>query len=190
MSKVLIAYATSEGQTAKISQALSQQLQQTGHAVELSELQSHHPEPNAQRFDAVIVAASVHAGKHQKSAARFVTNNAEALRAKPTAFVSVGLAVAAAKDAGRQRADEQVKSFLNQVDWEPDLIEMLGGAFRYSQFSTIKRWIFRLSQRLFRKDLDRQGWPDVTADNEFTDWNELRRFGDEFATRLTAQIGA
>ncbi|MEE4378962.1 MAG: flavodoxin domain-containing protein [Candidatus Competibacteraceae bacterium] len=184
MSKVLIAYSTGEGQTAKICRALSRQFQEASHEVELSELQSHHPELNVQRFDAIIVAASVHAGKHQKSAAHFVTNNIDVLRSKPTAFVSVGLAVVATEAAGRKRADEQVSSFLKQVDWEPDLIETLGGAFRYSEFSAIKRWIFRLSQRLFRKDLDRQGWPDVTADNEFTDWDELRRFGTAFAAKL------
>ncbi|NJN47384.1 MAG: hypothetical protein HC808_13960 [Candidatus Competibacteraceae bacterium] len=184
MSNILIAYATSEGQTAKISKVLSQQLQSSGHRVELIELESHHPGLDVQRFDAVIVAASVHAGRHQKSAVRFATHHAEALRSKTTALVSVGLAVVATEEAGRQRADEQVSAFLEQVGWQPDLIEKLGGAFRYSQFSKFKRWLFRLSQRLFRKDLDRQGWPDLTADNELTDWAELRRFGNEFAARL------
>ena len=184
MSAILIAYATSEGQTAKICRAFEQQFETAGHTVELIDLESRDAAPDAAQFDAVIVAASVHAGKHQRSAVDFVNSNADALRSKPTAFVSVGLAIIAVEESGRRRADEQVESFLNEVDWKPGLIAKLGGAFRYSEFSGIRRWVFKVSQRLFKKDLDRQGWPDLTVDNEFTDWDQLRRFGEEFSAKL------
>lgn len=184
MSSILIAYATSEGQTAKISDTLAKQLGTAGHAVDLADLASRDAEPDVSDYDAVIVAASVHAGKHQDSVLRFVTEHAEALRPKPTAFLSVSMFAVATEEASRQRADEQVASFLKQVDWKPDLIEKLGGALRYSQFSGLWRWIFRLSQRLFRKQLDREGWPDLTVDREFTDWDTVRRFGTQFDARL------
>ncbi len=184
MSNIMIAYATGEGQTAKICGALAQQLETAGHNVTLLDLESDNTAPVVGSFDAVIVAASVHAGKHQKSVAHFVTDNREALRARLTAFLSVSLAATATEESGRNRANEQVNAFLEQVDWQPDMIETLAGAFRYSEFSGFRRWIFNLSQKLFRKELDKQGWPELTADQEFTDWEQLRRFGNEFSSRL------
>ena len=184
MASILIAYATVEGQTARICDALAQQLRAMGHAVDLIDLASRKTAPAVLPQDAVIIASSVHAGRHQDVVVHFAREHADVLRSKSTAFLSVGMAVVAAEQSGRQRADEQVQSFLKQVDWTPDFIERLGGAFRYSDFSRLKRWVFRLSQRLFRKELQRQGWPNLAADQEFTDWDAVRRFGETFGATL------
>ena len=184
MAEILIAFASSEGQTARICAALASQLEEAGHGVDQVDLAAGAGVPDPASFDAVVVAASVHAGKHQKSAVRFAAENPDALSSRPTAFVSVGLAAIATSAEGRKRAGEQVRAFLDETGWQPDLVATPGGAFRYSEFPPIRRWVFRLSQRLFRKDLERQGWPDLTVDREFTDWNDVRRFGDEFAARL------
>ncbi len=184
MSSILVAYATTEGQTAKITNALAQQLRAVGHTVDLVKLPYPKADLDFARYDAIIIAASVHAGKHQDSALRFVSQYADALRSRFTAFLSVSMAAVATEKPGLQRADEQVASFLEQVDWRPDLEENLGGAFHYSAFSRIKRWIFNLSQRIFKNELDRQGWPDLTVDQEFTDWDAVRRFGMRFVAGL------
>ena len=184
MSNVLIAYATSEGQTAKICNVLARQLEAAAHYVQLVDLSSGNQSPDVDFADAVVVAGSVHTGKHQDNLIRFVTDNRHLLTMKRTAFLSVSIAAAATDDSGQQRADEQVHTFLEQTGWQPGQVEKLGGAFRYSQFSRLKRWAFGLVQRLFRKNLDQEGWPDLTADEEYTDWKQLERFSREFAARL------
>ncbi len=184
MSNVLIAYATSEGQTARISKSLAERLGDAGHAVDLADLASRTPGLEVSGYDGVIVAASVHAGKHQESVMRFVAEHAEALGDKVTAFLSVSMSAASATEAGRERAGEQVASFLESVAWRPDFVETVAGAFRYSSFSRGWRWMIGVSQRIFGKELRRQGWPDLTGDGEYTDWVALRKFGDSFADAL------
>lgn len=184
MSDILIAYATGEGQTAKIANVLAKQFRSDGHSVKTTDLGAGDGEPCAASYDALIVAASVHAGKHQDSVRDFVVRHKNSFCGKPTAFISVSIAAVAAEQAGRARADEQVAAFLGQVDWQPDFVEKFGGAFRYSKFSAVRRWIFRVSQRLFRKELGRQGWPDLTMDLELTDWSAVRRFGELFAAKV------
>ena len=182
MANILIAYGTGEGQTARIAETLAGQFQSAGHTAEMANLGD--AEPDVSPYDAIVVAGSVHAGKHQDSIRDFVSRHREALQGMPTAFLSVSLATVATTSAGRDRAAEQVTEFLREVDWQPVIVEQVGGAFRYSEFSPLKRTVFRLSQWLFKKELGRQGWPDLTTDSEFTDWSSLRRFGERFLASL------
>lgn len=184
MSEVLIAYATSEGQTARIAGVLAKQIETSGHRTDVWNLDDSSALPNLDRYDGIVIAASVHAGKHQESAQRFVTEYLAVLDASTTAFLSVSLSAVANETAGRARADEQIRLFLDVTNWEPDFVEAVGGAFRYSGFSRLWRAVIRLSQRLFRRQLEQQGWPDMTLDQELTDWDGLRRFGERFSAEL------
>ena len=184
MSKVLLAYATSEGQTARIAGTLAKQIEANGHSTSVLDLDNTATPPDPATYDGIVVAASVHAGKHQESAQRFVTEHRAALAAGATAFLSVSLSAVAKEAEGRAQADEQLRLFLEETHWKPDFAETLGGAFRYSSFSRPWRAIIRLSQRLFRRQLERQGWPDMTLDQEFTDWGALRGFGERFCAKL------
>ena len=181
---VLIAYATNEGQTARIAGTLAKQFEANGHLVSILDLGDTATPPDPAAYDGIVVAASVHAGKHQESAQRFVSDHRNALDASTTAFLSVSLSAVAKATEGQARADEQIRLFLEATRWKPDFVEALGGAFRYSGFSRPWRAIIRLSQRLFRRQLEQQGWPDMTLDQEFTDWDALRRFGQRFCAKL------
>lgn len=189
MSNVLITYATNEGQTARIAGTLAKQVEASGHLVSVLDLGDTATPPDPTAYDGIVVAASVHAGKHQESAQRFVTENRTALDAGTTAFLSVSLSAIAKEPEGRAKADEQLRLFLEETNWKPDFAETLGGAFRYSSFSRPWRAIIRLSQRLFRRQLEQQGWPDMTLDQEFTDWDALRRFGERFCAKLQPIAG-
>jgi menaquinone-dependent protoporphyrinogen IX oxidase len=50
-------------------------------------------DPSADHYSGVIVAASVHGGTYQRPVLRWVQQNREALAGRPTAFISVCLAV-------------------------------------------------------------------------------------------------
>ncbi|HKJ00702.1 MAG TPA: flavodoxin domain-containing protein [bacterium] len=191
MSRILIAYATGEGQTARIADTLANQFHELGHAVEVAHLTGRGLVPDPAMHDAVIVAASVHAGRHQKHALRFVRRYLADLRQRSAAFISVSGMAAATKPAGLQQAAEQVETFLRQADWHPAFVETVAGAFRPSLMGRAMRLGMRLMQKLARKDLDRLGWPaDLSHDQEFTDWVALRRFGERFATALPTEAAA
>lgn len=185
MSRILIAYATSEGQTAKITGALADQFATYGHTVQLATLDEQSIWPDPAIHDAVIVAASVHAGQHQQSALRFVQQHRAVLADRVTAFLSVSMSASATKASGIRQATEQAEAFLRKANWRPVQVETVAGALRFSQLSWLWRWLSRILQHVFKKELHRLGWPeDLTRDEEFTDWEALHRFGERFAARL------
>ncbi len=184
MARVLIAFATNEGQTAKVAETLAGRIGESGARVRVIDLADENPDLNLSAVDAVIVAASVHAGKHQDSAARFVRDHLDQLAAKRSAFLSVSLYAASSEEGGRDRADEQMKWFLDATGWRPDAAQTIAGAVRYSTFSRPWQWIMRGAQKIFGKELRKDGWPDLTTDREFTDWTSLSRFADGFCAEL------
>lgn len=187
MSRILIAYATSEGQTGRISRVLAQQLESLGHTVQRADLAAAGPAPDPADYDGTVVAASVHAGQHQRCAMRYVQQHREALSRSGTAFLSISMSAACTEGAGALQAVEQAEDFLRRTGWRPPLVETVAGAMRVSQLSPLKRLGLRVMIRLFRAELDRLGWPaDLIHDAEYTDWNALRGFGERFASDLPA----
>ena len=63
--RVLIVYGTNEGQTARIAQYLARVVRGRGCIATSVDLRSV-PVPRLESYDAVIVGASLHAGKYQK----------------------------------------------------------------------------------------------------------------------------
>ncbi|MEM9555915.1 MAG: flavodoxin domain-containing protein [Acidobacteriota bacterium] len=182
--RILAAYATREGQTMRIVGRLAAHLAAAGHTVEAINLGKYPAGGDPTSFDAVIVAGSVHAGEHEEEVCRYVTDHRDALSQRPTAFLSVSLSAAAGAESGRQRATEQIEAFLAETSWAPDMVEAIAGAFRTSAFSRPWRWMLKLVNRMARKDLLREGWPELTGDREYTDWAALERFGDAFLDHI------
>ena len=91
--RVLILYGTTDGHTGKIAQRLGGMLQAMGVGADVVEAGGGMPQPLPDDYAGIIVAASVRESKYQKSVERWVKSHAQALRGKPTAFVSVCLGV-------------------------------------------------------------------------------------------------
>jgi len=170
--KVLIVYGTTEGQTRKISQRIADHIDQKGHDAQLIDSTSLPKDLSIDAYDAVIVAASVHQHRHQAALVHFVKDNLEHLQKKPTAFVSVGLALVLEED--QQEAQEYVDQFLTETGWQPTHTELVAGALVYTQYDFFKRQIMKFIVR-------KGGGPtDASQDYEFTDWEALSRFVDLF----------
>src|SRR5687768_5758698 len=74
MAKIYIAYGSVEGQTAHIAEYIADVVRAHGHQAETADLKhSAGSIPDGQ--DGVIVAASVHVGKHEGFVADFVRKN-------------------------------------------------------------------------------------------------------------------
>lgn len=89
MPRLLVAYGTTDGQTAKICAFLGEVATQLGREVDLVEVGTRPLCPGA--YDAVIVAASVHAQGHQRSV--WAREHAAELATVPNACISVCLGV-------------------------------------------------------------------------------------------------
>ena len=97
MPRVLILYGTTEGHTRAIARAIAEPLSRGG--VHADVMRAGVLEPVLRDYDAIIVAASVHAGRYQKAVEQWVRAHANEFGARPTAFVSVSLAVLQHGDA-------------------------------------------------------------------------------------------
>ena len=63
MSRILVAFHTSEGQTARIAERIAEVLRQDGDDVDVSEL-DHAPAPDA--YEGIAVGDSIHIGHHSR----------------------------------------------------------------------------------------------------------------------------
>ncbi len=178
MSRVLVLYGTTEGQTAKIAQFIGETLRAGGVAAAVIDASAASPSPDD--YDAVIVAASVHARGYQRAVQRWVRAQAQRLNQKPNAFVSVCLGVLQHEPKVAQELDAIVDHFLTSTGWRPAITKQVAGALRYSQYNWFTRWAM---VRIVRKA---GGDTDTSRDYEYTDWEDLRAFVEEFRRTLPA----
>jgi len=182
----LVLYGTSEGQTSKVTDTVVDALTGRGHAVEAVDVESSS-NINVGVFDAVVVGSSVQSDEHNEAVRDFVAENLGALNDRPTAFFQLSLSSAADDEEGRAEAAGYVDSFLEETGWNPDRVGVFGGALRYSKYGFLKRLMME------RISKEATGDTDTSQDYEYTDWDEVGAFTNDFAAfvegRLTAGPG-
>ncbi len=171
--KLLVAYATTEGQTRKIARQVADRLVDGGNAVELITLADAF-DIDLNRFDRVILAASIHIGHYQKELAEFVEAQRESLRSKPSLLLSVSLS-AAGHEAEDWRGLERIaEDFETATGWIPGRLLQVAGAYTPSSYDLFRRFIMR--RIISSKDPDL----DTDADKEYTDWSALFDYLDDW----------
>jgi menaquinone-dependent protoporphyrinogen oxidase len=183
---VAVMYATREGQTAKIAARVADDLRAHGCAVELRNLRDGD-------FDiggaaAVVLAASVHLGHHEKEMVRFTREEREALARRPTLFLSVSLSQAGAEmrdrpDELRAKASEEVhevaERFFAATGFRPGHFLPVAGALAYRHYNWLVRFIMK-------KIAAAEGAStDTTREHEYTDWAALDAEAARFADEIT-----
>ena len=181
MTRVLIAYGTAEGHTARIAQFLALAIRGQGfeaQAVEVERAGAGVPEG----YDAVIVGASIHMGKHERCVLKYVRQNRDPLQRLPSAFFSVSLAARDNTEEARKEADGYIEEFVQQTGWHPRKIGRFAGALLYTRYGFFTRWIM---QKIARD----KGSPDTdtSRDYVYTDWDGVKRFADEFLESLVPE---
>jgi menaquinone-dependent protoporphyrinogen oxidase len=168
--RVLVAYHSADGQTAKIAERIADRLRRGGIAVESLEV-AHAPEPHG--FDAVVVGDSIHAGHHSRALTRWLAHHGEAIGRTPFALFQVSLASATDDAAHAAEAHHYLQQLLVATRVHPDIVGLFGGALAYTRYGWLKR-------RLMRSIAQRSGGPtDTGADHEFTDWEAVDHFADD-----------
>lgn len=170
---VLIAYGTTEGQTRKIAEWAAEYIRNGGHAIELydgAKNSDSHLDLNA--FQAVVIAASVHQEQHQKVIKNFATAHHKLLNVRPSAFISVSLS--AVLEETRPQAQSYVDRFVSLTGWQPQMTLLLGGALRFTEYDYFQEQVVKFI--VMKRGLTSS----TESDREFTDWDSLAGFLDEF----------
>jgi menaquinone-dependent protoporphyrinogen oxidase len=198
MKPFVVLYATREGQTRRIAEHVAATLRARGKTTDVVDVRNLPDWFDLARYGGAVVAASVHAGKHEQEMVGFVKREREALEKVPAAFLSVSLAEAASEDASaapalrRRAADEAratVAAFLEETGWHPSRVKAVAGAVLYTQYNLVVRLVMKLISK--RTNAERSaasgersapGAPaphDPAHDYEYTDWAALDVFVDE-----------
>jgi menaquinone-dependent protoporphyrinogen oxidase len=179
MSKpILVLYGTSYGQTAKIARHITECLSNCGVVAMLVNGDEPPPDLSIADYRGVIIGASIIVGRHQKCVRRFAREHRDALNAIPSAFFSVSGSAGTRDKRGTIEARKYVDEFLRESGWRPMFIESVAGAVAYTKYNLLVRWVMKqLSKR-------NAGPIDTSRDYELTDWAQVERFAEAFASAL------
>ena len=169
MAHILLIYSTVDGHTLEICERLQQVVVREGHQASLQELTADS-EIDLEPFDHIIIGASVRYGKHRPDVTRFIEENAEKLRSSPSAFFSVN-AVARKPDKRTAQSNPYVKKFFKEISWKPPLVAIFGGKIDYPMYRFWDRTMIRFIMWMTK------GPTDPGAAFDFTDWEDVERFG-------------
>ena len=99
------------------------------------------------------------------------------LNRMPTAFLSVCLGILEQRPEVQREVVEIMRRFERQTGWRPTTDRPVAGALLYRQYGFLKRWVMR------RIVAQAGGDTDTSRNYEYTDWQALRAFVQEFARR-------
>lgn len=170
---ILIAYASTEGQTRKIARYCADYLNSRNNTVELVGAEDALDAELA-RFDAVLLAGSVHAGQYQKPLVALARAKAAGLGKVRAGFLSVSLAAAGTDSDDWAGLTDCVNRFAEETGWTPPTVMHVAGAFRFSQYDFFKSWAMRWIAAQRDQDVDPHG------DREYTDWAALKKTLDDW----------
>lgn len=189
MRPVAVFYATREGHTKRVAEEVVLALRQHGFQAQALDVRSGQAAVVLANYGAAILAASVHAGRHEPEMITFVKAQREALQSMPNAFLSVTLSEAGverktASNEQRARAlrdvREMAKRFIAETGWRPDRVVPVAGALSYTKYNVFARFVMK---RIAKKA---GGSADTSRDHDHTDWPALDRFVATFAHELGA----
>ena len=164
--KILIVYATTDGQTRKIAQFAADHLAESGHTVELLQA-ADADRVDLARFGGVIVAGSVHAGGYQKDLLEFAKDHAKPLTKMGGLFVSVSLSAAGTDEQDWTGLRACVTEFTKTTGWTPARVEHVAGAFMFTHYDFFRSWAMRWIAAQKGETVSRD------EDKEYTDWAAL-----------------
>jgi len=173
MAQILFLYATREGQTLRVCEAMAEVAQLEGHTARLLELSDPSSLQALAECDKVILGASIHYGSLPSNLYGFVTAFRSEIEKRPNAFFCLNLT---ARKLGKDTPQGSVymRTFLKKSPWQPQQLAVFAGALYYSRYTWYDRMMIRLIMWI-------TGGPtDPAQDVEFTDWGKVRATAREW----------
>ena len=175
MARVLIAYSTVEGHTARIADEMREALQGAGHQPRLLHVRDADtavPED----VDAVIVGGPIHVGHHRKELVAFAKHNRVRLGALPSGLFTVCLTAVVDTEETRAATAEYVQGFCESSGWTPRHTAVFAGRLAWTHYDFFTRLVMKLITH-------HQGGhdQDIKRDYDYTDYDAVRRFAAEVA---------
>jgi len=178
MSRILIAYNTHEGQTAKIADALAAEARARGHEVDELDVAEDDSSYDFQVYDGFIVGGPINRLHHDAALVDFVVRHLELLDERPSAFFSVSLTAASDEAEHQAAAQKLAQDFFHDTGWHPEVFDCVAGALMYSKYDPVVKQVMRLIAWM------NHGPTDTARDYELTDWEGVRRFASDVVATI------
>ncbi|MCH9807451.1 MAG: hypothetical protein K0U74_06955 [Alphaproteobacteria bacterium] len=178
MARVLLAFASQEGHTERISHHVARKLEDLEHVVRLINLTNHDGEAGADDCDASLLAGSVHRGCFAMELSSFLMRHGPAIRSHASAFLPVSLSAASHNQCEIDAVGEIADRFLFEAGWHPDYVEHVAGAVQDRQLNMVEKVVMHSILHQHGEEADPSG------DTVLTNWEKLDRFVKKFAARL------
>lgn len=186
---VAVLYATREGHTRRIADRVAGDLRARGFDVEIKNLRNDAATVRLSDYAAVVLAASVHIGRHEREMVKFVKKHRTELQQLPAAFLSVTLSEAGAEMSGKTSEERArfsadvrnvIEKFFEDTEWRPDRVKPVAGALPYTKYNPLVKFVMRWIAKQLGAAVD------TSRDYEYTDWIGLDRFAAELADELSS----
>jgi len=169
MSKIIIIYSTTDGHTKEICSYLLRVIEESGKEAILVPIEDAD-KVDLNAFDKIVIGASIRYGKHSENVYDFINDNLRTLDNKPNAFFSVNV-VARKPNKNQPETNPYLRKFLSQIEWQPKELAVFAGKIDYQKYNVFDRYMIRMIMFITK------GPTDPKACVEFTDWNQVKEFG-------------
>lgn len=184
MPNVLIVYGTSHGQTRKIARRIAEHLDSRGIAAEAHDVRDLSRTFQVSRFDGVIVGGRIWMSKVPRDLREFARGYRAVLESRPSVLFSVCLAVLNSTPEARAEVAGMLPKFEKATGWRPLRSAVFAGALPYTKYNFFLRWVMKRIATMAGRDTD------TSRDYEYTDWDQVARFADEFADLVQPRVQA
>ena len=167
----LIIYSTTDGQTKKICETIKDTSENKNFYEILSLEEAFNIEID--KYEQIIIGASIRYGKHNSRVYKFIKNNKDALDKKKSAFFSVNV-VARKPEKNTPETNPYIKKFLKKTKWRPKKLGVFAGKIDYPNLGIINKNVIRLIMFVTN------GPTNINNTYEFTDWQSVKKFIKEF----------
>jgi menaquinone-dependent protoporphyrinogen oxidase len=187
MNRILVLYATVEGQSLKVAEHASRRLREKGLAVRMLDVKELHEPFQLSSYQAALMVAPVHASFHPRAMVRFVSLQREQLARMPARFLSLSLSQAgvelpSARPEQRQRSLEGVRHvtqlFCSATGFDVQRVVPIAGCLAYSKYGFLKRQVMRYIA------MKAGGSTDTARDHEYTDFAHVDAAVDALCAEL------
>jgi menaquinone-dependent protoporphyrinogen oxidase len=182
--RLLIAYATTDGMTARIAERMAEAVRAAGSSADVVDCKALPGGFDPTRYDGILLGASMHVQGYQHAATAFVRHHLDALRSRPSGFFSVCLSIASNRADERDQARRITEEFPAKLGWKPDVTEIIAGALMFSRYGFFRRLAMKA---IAKKEM---GSVDATHDSVYTDWAAVERFAKDFVVRVGQRTSA
>ena len=173
MESTLIIYSSTDGQTKNICSRIGEFLSNDIPAKIIS--LSDATKNDIEKYDRVIIGASIRYGKHRKELFEFIETNLDELTKKENAFFSVNV-VARKSEKNTPETNPYMQKFLLKTSWVPQKLAVFEGKIDYPKYNFIDKQMIRFIMWLTK------GPTNIKNTYEFTDWNKVDSFAKELIT--------